>query len=613
MKYALLSFLIIAVIMDGASAALNIDFSVTPTKNEFYDNESVSLELNITNYEISLTANNVKAIIKINDNNQTVDVEVIDPGKTSTKSLDIGKLETGTYKLENYVTYDFLGITDQTPTKYQNVRVLPSTPITMKLVSMYISEIKLSEEPKVGDNFKVVFSVNSSIDSGYIVYGLTGEKATKEDLKRGTSGFSIQYKLDKPGNYVFEVRTYDKEGDTDILKAYESKSFILIDLSKFEPIEFKPIDVKKGNVTTNSRKEPEKNLVDKVGCFVIGGCNGDLSGPEIRDIRILRSQGGKYAFSITADDSKMGNSVIDSCLVRFESENWSKMDAVDGLFDSSIERATSQLSTNALGEKNVEFKCYDQGGNTGYAAFKAELGCKDDKECGEDEVCSNSKCEKAKLIIAFIPVNWAGDLATFTTVAEGEINIFRQVTPLKECPNKVKVVLIPEVCNIDCTKGVDLVQIEKSCVERWTYSYDYAVALSNNEVCKANAIGGGFCCGPKSVFVEVYSNRGTMVTAHEIGHQFGLADEYCYSPTSKVNPTTEDLCPYQGCCKPMDETKKDEWYNYCKGHHDPPAWCTGNKNMVGGNCIMSSTTDNNIGFCQYCYNHLKIFPQLNCE
>jgi hypothetical protein len=141
------------------------------------------------------------------------------------------------------------------------------------------------------------------------------------------------------------------------------------------------------------------------------------------------------------------------------------------------------------------------------------------------------------------------------------------------------------------------------------------VALTNNAVCKENAMGGGFCCGPKSVFVEVYSDKGSVVTAHELGHQFGLSDEYCYSPSSKYNPTTEDLCPFKGCCRPMEQeqnTKSDNWYEYCKWHYNPPARCNGNKNMVGGNCIMGGGSYP-LGFCQYCYNHLKTLPQFNCE
>ena len=235
--------------------------------------------------------------------------------------------------------------------------------------------------------------------------------------------------------------------------------------------------------------------------------------------------------------------------------------------------------------------------------------CIADSQCNDDEVCLNEKCIKAKIILAFVPVNWDGSLYNFNTKVDNDLEIFKETMPLSGCSNLVKGVKVQEICNINCTEGINLYKIEE-CANRWTTSYDYVIGMTNNNYCKQQSLGGGFCCGPRSVFVDVYGTAGDVTTTHELGHQFGLSDEYCYNPNDDINPTTEDLCPFKTCCTLMNKKSEDDfWYNYCKSRYDPPASCNGNKNSRGGYCIMGYGSN---GFCPLCLDHLRTIPQLNC-
>jgi len=368
MKKPLTTLTVIA-LLATISLALNIDLKVTPAKPEFYDNESILLNINVTNYELSLAASNAAVIVGVNNENKTISIGTIEPDKTITKTLDLGKFDAGTYRLETYLEHDFLGVKDRTQVQYQNIKVNPSTPIRMKSYSMIISDIRIPENLIVNKRFEIEFNANSSTDSGFVEFSIAGEESEREDLEEGMQTISGKYKMRYGGTYVFEARAYSLEGESRSLRSYKSKSFVVVDPSRYEWVEFKPIKKKKGNITIEVGKEPKKNLIEEVGCFIIGGCKGDLTGPQIKDIEIVRQE-YNYVINIVADDTNFGNSVIKSCSIRIGYGEWKDMVPYDGSFDSTIERATSRIEPFS-GDRVVEFQCTDEWGNIGYSSIAA--------------------------------------------------------------------------------------------------------------------------------------------------------------------------------------------------------------------------------------------------
>lgn len=391
MKKSLTTLMIVA-LLATISLALNIDLKVIPAKPEFYDNESVLIDINVTNYELSLAASNAEVVVKVNNENKTISIGTIEPDKTITKTLDLGKFDAGTYRLETYLEHDFLGVKDRTQAQYQNIKVNPSTPIRMKSYSMIISDIRIPKNMVVNKKFEIEFDVNSSTDSGFVEFSIAGEESETEDLEEGMQTISDKYKIRRSGTYVFEVKAYVKEGDEKSLKDYKSKNFVVIDPSKYERIEFKPIEKQRGEIIIEAGKEPERNLIEEVGCFVVGGCKGDLYGPDIRDIE-MGKRGNKYSFKLTADDTNNGNSKVTGCYIRANSEDWSLMEPTDGNYNSPVERAEAEVVTDTLiGEKNIEFECVDELENFQYISYVAMFGCRTNEDCAENEVCEKNRC-----------------------------------------------------------------------------------------------------------------------------------------------------------------------------------------------------------------------------
>lgn len=595
------------VLLTTISLALNINLQVTPTKSTFYDNESVSLDVNITNYELSLAAQNAKVIVKINEKNISIPLGNIEPDKTIIKTLELGKYDAGTYRLETYLEHEFLGITDRTQVQYQNIRVLPSIPIRMKTHSILVTAINIPEGITVNREFTIEFDVNSSTDSGFVEFGVAGEKTETKNLKEGTQTIKRTYKLDNEGSYLLEIKAYIKQDGVVSLKDYKTRNFVVIDLSKYERIEYKPIEKKKGEVIIDVGKEPERNLIEEIGCFIVGGCRGDLTGPEIKDIEMLKQENDKYIFRLTTDDTKTGSSKVTGCYIRIESSDWKEMTPSDGAYDSVVEKATSEIIISSLKtENNVEFECIDKEENIGYASYKAFFGCKENSECAEEEVCSNNKCEKAKLILAFVPINWKGSISSFNSAVDTQASFLIKNIPLSECPEKIKIIKIPEKCNYDITCGCSDLEASKNCANRWTTNYDYVIGLTDGDNCGSTV---GFSCGSGIVYVE---KDYPEVTAHELGHEFGLRDEYCafLPPSPNV-----DICGPEAYPNPLSISYGcDVTGGCCWGYNIYGPTCFGNKNSAGGRSIMSfAGAPGPRAFDIPSIEHLKNNPKLNCR
>lgn len=444
MKKQLLTLTLI-VLLATISLALNIELKVTPTKPEFYDNESVLLNINVTNYELSLAASNAKVIVKVNEENKTISIGTLQPDEKVTKTLDLDKFDAGTYRLETYVEYDFLGIRDKTQTQYQNIQVLPSVPIRMKTYSVFITDIKIPEDLTINKRFTIKFDVNSSTDLGYVEYGLAGEKSKTKRLKEGMQTFTGKYEIETAGSYVFEVKAYTEQDRVVSLKDYRTRNFIVIDPSRYEQIEYKPIEKKEGNVTIEVGKEPERNLIEEVGCFIIGGCKGDLTGPEIKDIEMLE-QDGKTIFTITADDSNTGNSKITGCSISIGDGEWQIMATTDGSYDNVIERAS--FTTSILHEQEqIRFQCVDELRNIAISTLVVEAKQKGQIRIKVIDPLLSKPISRSKIYINDVLKGMANDNGIFE--AELYSGRYSMLVTAKGYANKTQYIAVEENKRLD--------------------------------------------------------------------------------------------------------------------------------------------------------------------
>jgi len=222
-----------------------------------------------------------------------------------------------------------------------------------------------------------------------------------------------------------------------------------------------------------------------------------------------------------------------------------------------------------------------------------------------------------KLTLIFVAVDWAGSLpSSFDSAVDVQAQEIINNIPLKTCPSAVKVIKVDDkVCNVgmpatesgcNSQAGTILNKIE-NCAKAEGVSYDYAIGLADQDFC-GNWL--GFSGGKGTVYTETGS---PMVAVHELGHEWGLNDEYvdacrCGFSISSANCLDATL----GGADPAGGYTSAA----CAGGSQCPGYtitCMGNKNPSGGRCLMSfANAPSPRVYCKYCWDHLLTIPKLQC-
>lgn len=239
--------------------------------------------------------------------------------------------------------------------------------------------------------------------------------------------------------------------------------------------------------------------------------------------------------------------------------------------------------------------------------------CKDKSEqtCPEGEGCWDKACRPYKMKILFLPVNWGTDETKFNEAAQAHANFFLNSLPT-ECSDEVGAYWKFTNCELnedsfcgDCRgwrgdkPAADVLENLKDCANEAHYEYNYIVGLMDHHYNCPNEAGLGYSCRKKAVIVSEISDP--MTSAHELGHEFGLNDEYnkfigeeWYELWGLLNPNPLSIeygcdpssdCEGELCCcgiksgiKTLPNCTKTPQYNAC---------CLGNKNDADGRSIMS--------------------------
>lgn len=273
---------------------------------------------------------------------------------------------------------------------------------------------------------------------------------------------------------------------------------------------------------------------------------------------------------------------------------------------------TSTVTASIVAEQSTE-TC---------AQLKGSCSCPDGQECLlENKVYGSSDCAdtccrcvpkvNAKLTIIFVPIDWTTGFAAFKRYSDEQVRMLLEQLPLKECPSKLKTIYLSQNCIFDlpynfktCNSMSDSIFMDiESCARKSGQKFDYIAGFSEDTKCEGN----GFASGGANI-IYLASTPGPSLL-HEIGHEWGLDDEYYDS--CRCNP----IFSHKHNCLDPNNGGKDSVAlytpDYCAGGSKCKiSWstCLGNKNLNGGRCIMGdyhSNLQGTDGFCPRCLAYLN--------
>lgn len=245
--------------------------------------------------------------------------------------------------------------------------------------------------------------------------------------------------------------------------------------------------------------------------------------------------------------------------------------------------------------------------------------------------------QEARLRLLYVPLRWEGSQDSFDAEARTQSDIFIDGVPLRDCRDRVSVetlrVASQNFATFSCSASNCGVGSVRTFVSDTLHinpaDYDVIVGLGETSPCAPIA---GCSNGTDTIWVkEAYDS----VTAHELGHIYGLADEYCSNQAGSTDSRCNDGdsqgdgsmtgdvnwldasqpfdCPADGstdsggsaCCNFGGYSCSAVNYGVC---------CLGNKNSAGGRSTMSyANAPEPRGFDSHDQAHLNALPALNCD
>ena len=260
------------------------------------------------------------------------------------------------------------------------------------------------------------------------------------------------------------------------------------------------------------------------------------------------------------------------------------------------------------------------------------------------DACQDGRCVAVPNVnLLFVPVNWNGNQASFNTAVQTQTDFFVNAIPLKDCPDEIRIVKLNltdgmSAADFDCYTGSVQSHVDGLGINR--ADYDVVVGLTNRKTC-GNIVGRSN--GADTVWV--YSGYDS-VGAHELGHIYGLADQYCSNQAGSSDGRCNDgdvqgdgaatgdynyldasgpyNCPPNGgtdsngknCCNFYDDLYNHKWIN-CTGT-SYSICCLGNRHTAGGGRSIMSFADVDVftpgarAFDGHDKAHLATVPQLKC-
>ena len=177
--------------------------------------------------------------------------------------------------------------------------------------------------------------------------------------------------------------------------------------------------------------------------------------------------------------------------------------------------------------------------------------------------------DKPEFILVFVPVDWQSDQSAFQEAAQNQARIFKSESTIEKYFTVKVVILEQGIENVSLGSDELVYDILEFALQE--QPGDRYIGLTDGDLHPegdSNVV--GWTSGGLAMVAE-YNDE--YVVTHELGHTFGLCDEYSYTDWSLQNAENDGGCPnpYPKDCPRVDS--------------DAPV-CEGAPAKDGGNSIM---------------------------
>jgi len=224
--------------------------------------------------------------------------------------------------------------------------------------------------------------------------------------------------------------------------------------------------------------------------------------------------------------------------------------------------------------------------------------------------------------ILFVPVLWNASQAAFDAAAQAQVDYLLAATELGACPDTVQVETLDvgsqNFAAFTCQPGCGLPALTRFVREQVVNSmaYDVIVGLlpAGGSPCPDRV---GCANGTDTVWSE---GTTSPVLAHEIGHMYGLSDEYC-SEEAGGDPRCNDgddrnrLGADLGC----DPRNGFGCCGDCSAAGNPAGMgnyficCSGNQGLVPGDRCIMAAAGSQTSFCSRCAARFASRTEFRCD
>jgi len=144
-------------------------------------------------------------------------------------------------------------------------------------------------------------------------------------------------------------------------------------------------------------------------------------------------------------------------------------------------------------------------------------------------------------VIAFMPVNWAGTQMEFAVAARKHADFFLRESEIEDFFEVDIVALEDGLVGADITDPMLVYDVIEFGMQN--FPADRYVGLTDQDVAMGdNSDVSGWTFGPDTQAI-IAEDWGEVITAHELGHTYGLCDEYAYLYWTEQNEEFPGGCP----------------------------------------------------------------------